>query len=571
MVLAVAALALVCIFTAAGVSTMNLRLSTHSSNQSIAENLAESVVQQALANLQEDLGFTGDITINDDPDLPDGAKAYLTFQDDRGVPYCSNNLLGENSDGWQRRVPNKMIHLVGVGECGGVTRHVEVVAHAPEFPLGVACGGTIKTKNCLISSFEPKDDREWEPGSGYSVKEEELEPGHIATNSDRADSVVLDPATRVTGDIQSRGDVDINGASVEGDVRPRWGRKAPIPTFNFEDFDPAKSDNTYYEKLTSPGTDVTIIGNMKYSGSLVVMGDLRLDNGFLYVDGPLTVNGELSGEGALVTTGRATFKASSSLASNKDIAVLAKDGVTVTGDGPGRSVFRGLVYTTGSFEARKLTIVGGFVVNGDHPTDLKDLYLYYSSKSVSPAIKRQSFAVVPRFLVPSAEERDADLEEEPSTGYPYGEWQRFGRNPANVLDVTRTDFLRSDWQANDPAVLDVRWVNGQPVYRYRFWGHYDDSGYVQDAAPGGGHEFSTPEALAEYWATENTTGPTGVYLENDVGITPPNKALYKQYLIQVLGHLEKNGNASLSTTYRLEINEFINEVEPLRIVLHRTF
>ena len=79
MVLAVAALALVCIFTAAGGSTMNLRLSTQASNSAVAENLAESVVQQALANLQDDLGFADDISITDDPDLPTGARGLLTF------------------------------------------------------------------------------------------------------------------------------------------------------------------------------------------------------------------------------------------------------------------------------------------------------------------------------------------------------------------------------------------------------------------------------------------------------------------------------------------------------------
>ena len=584
MVLAVAALALVCIFTAAGVSTMNLRLSTHSSNMAIAENLAESVVQQALANLQNDLGFVDEIKIVDDTDLPPGSRGFLTFDPERGVPYSSNNLLGENPSGWQRTVPDKMIHLVGVGECGGVTRHVEVVAHVPEFPIAIACGGPIRTKNCFISGFEPEEEREWEPGSGYSVEKDELGPGHIVSNSGRPDSVVLDRETKVTGDVQSRGGVDLNGARVEGEIRAPWGRKAPIPNFNFQKFDPAQSDDTYYENLTSPGTNVTIVGNMRHSGDLTVRGNLRLDNGFLFVDGSLNIGGELSGEGALVCLGSARFNGTTNLASNKDIALLAKDGVAVTGEGPNRSVFRGLVYTAGPFSARKLTIVGGFVVNGNSRTDLEDLTVFYSSHAIVPRIKRQSFAVVPRFQVPGETERELDLGEQEHTGYPFGEWKRYDRTVANVIDFTRPGWRTSRWGIDDPALIDAVWIDGKPVYRYRYWGRGDASDYPREfftdwglgdltpppgSVPGGGQRFSSAEALADYWTKENTSGHTGTYFRNK-GKTPPNPVAYKRYLLDVLSHLEKP-SLELETNFRMDLNEFINDIEPLRIVLHRTF
>lgn len=584
MVLAVAALALVCIFTAAGVSTMNLRLSTQASNSAVAENLAESVVQQALANLQDDLGFADDISITDDPDLPAGARGLLTFDSDRGVPYSSNNLLGENSTGWQRTVPDKMIHLVGVGECGGVTRHVEVVAHVPEFPIAMACGGPIRSKKCFISGFEPEDDRAWESGSGYSTKDEELGPGHIISNSGRPDAVVLDKETKITGDVQSLGGVDINGASVEGEVRAPWGRKAPIPNFNFQKFDPAQSDDTYYENLEYPGDNVTIVGNMRHSGDLTVRKNLTLDNGFLFVDGNLDIKGQLVGEGALVCMGSATFHGATNLASNKDIALLAKNGVTLTGEGANRSVFRGLVYSAGPFSARNLTIVGGFVVNGDFLTDLEDLTVFYSSHAIVPRIKRQSFAVVPRFQIPGQAEREQDLGEEQETGYPFGEWRRYDRTVANVLDFTRPGWRGSSWRIDDPAVIDAVWIDNKPVYRYRYWGRGDFHKYPPEmfedwglggripppgSLPGGGHKFSSAEDLADYWAKENSTGATGTYWKNK-GNTPPNKAAYKQYLLDVLNHLEKP-TFERQTNFSMDLNEFIVDVEMLRVVLHRTF
>ena len=129
LVLAVAALALLAAFVAANVATLNLRMASQVSNGAVAEGLAKSVVQEAMANLQEDLGFQDSLEMGPGLGLPEGARGYLTFDETSGGPYSTNNFLGEDNSGWRRTVPDQSIHLVGVGECGGVTRYVEAVVH----------------------------------------------------------------------------------------------------------------------------------------------------------------------------------------------------------------------------------------------------------------------------------------------------------------------------------------------------------------------------------------------------------------------------------------------------------
>jgi len=46
-------------------------------------------------------------------------------------------------------------------------------------------------------------------------------------------------------------------------------------------------------------------GRARATGPLV-LGDLKLDSGLLYVDGDLTVTGKVTGNGAIVCTGKVT-------------------------------------------------------------------------------------------------------------------------------------------------------------------------------------------------------------------------------------------------------------------------
>lgn len=573
LVLAVAALALLAAFTAATVATLNLRMASNVANTSIADGLAESVVQEAVANLQQDFAYHTDISIGPGLGLPDGSKGWLTFDKKSADPYSTNNFLGDDADGWKRTLPDKTIHLIGIGECGGVRRCVEAVVHAPEYPVTAACSGPVRVKNSLIAGFEPADDRDWEPGSGYSVEEDELKPGHLVTNSASSTSIVLDAGTKITGDVQSRGGVRLNGAKVEGEVRAPWGSDAPIPDFDIETFDPKSSEDIYYEELTAVPSTATLVGNVRYEGDLTMSGNLTLDNAYLYVKGNVTLNGELKGVGGLIATGAVKFKGAVDITSNDEIAVLTGGGLELTGTSASRNIFRGLLYTQGPFVGKKVTIVGGFVVDKGQPTDLQDTSVFYSGQYILPEMKQQTAAVVPRFYVPTASEMSGDLKNNPQRagwdkgrfGYFMGGRPHVPRTVANVTDITNPHWSRSDWNQFDPAVVSVKWIGDQPVFRYEYWGHADSSPNLDNAVQAVFDPLSFND-LVDVVSNQNTA--SNVY--SNLNGTPPNKAAYAAYLTEILNHIQKT-NPTTGSNLQFDINEFVNKGDRLRFLLYRKF
>lgn len=577
LVLAVTAVAMLAAFVAANVATLNLRMASKVSNGAVAEGLAESVVQEAIANLQKDLSFAGSLEIGGDLGLPEGARGYLTFDDSAGVPYSTNNFLGEDATGWKRTLPDKTVHLVGTGECGGVVRHVEAVLHLPEFPVSVACTGPIRVKNSFIAGFDPEDDRQWEPGTGYGVEDDELGPGHLVTNSGSTDSVVMDEDTVVTGDVQSRGGIALNGARVEGEVRPSWGKEATLPEFVLEDFDPKNSEHVYFEELSSVPISATLVGNVRYKGDFTMTGDLNLDNAFLFVRGDVTLKGQLKGVGALVSTGKVTFRGAVNLAGSDQIAVLSDGGIELVGESVNRNVFRGLLYTRGPFSGRKVTVVGGFIVANGQPTELEDSKVFFNGQSVKLEAKRETQAVIPRFYVPTGSERQGDLGNDEHTGQPIAPWAKgqqgyvpsgqrhVPRTVANVLDIEHPDWSRSDWNQYDPAVISVKWVGGQPVFSYRFWGRGPggkrDEGYFAEWEP------LTEEQVIDLVAGFATNSNAQAHLHGAV----PNRQAYEAYLRQVVTHLKQDVYGVEGSNYVLPPNEFVVEGDQLRILLYRKF
>ena len=575
LVLAVAALALLAAFTAASVATMNLRVSSTVSNKSVAESLAQSVVEQAMANLQEDLGTDDSVDIDGKSlGLPDGSRGYLTFDNRSGVPYSTNNFLGDRPNGWKRTLPESTAQLVGVGECGGGTRHVEVVLHLPEFPVVMGCDGPVTVENSFIGGFNPDDDREWVPGDGYSVEDDEIGPGHLVTNSNSATSIVLDRRSKITGDLQSLGNVVLNGARVEGEVRAPWGKPAPLPDFTLTDFDPATDEDLYYDEIPSSAGSLTLVGNVRREGSLDLSGDLTLNNAFVYLEGDLTVRGNLRGQGAIVALGEVKFEGTVDLQSGDQLAVLSGRGIDVVGRDPTRSVFQGLLYTQGPFRAEKITIVGGFVVDNGAPTEVVDSNVFFSGVNIAPAQKRETFAAIPRFVVPNfgIPENTFRVDE---LGAPFGRWKfaptTLERTTSNVVNVDVDDYQVSDWQLTDPAILRLTWVGDEPQIRYYWRGSGDVLGILPRDKP----YWTDIEEAAEYLAAENTgenfatTGSTDVL--GNLNGPPPDKAQYKAYIISILNHLKQLNHPSGNYNFALDPNEFVGDDEELRVLLHRTF
>lgn len=565
--LAVAALALLASFVASSVATFNLRSAARTSSADIAEGLAKSAVQQALAEVQGDLGYASGVTLDGASlGLPPGSRGDLTFNKDAGIAYSTNNFLGKDPTGWNRPVPDKTIHLVGRGECGGVVKHHEVVVHLPEFPVAMACDGPVDVRNSFIGGFDPEDDRPWEPGKGYDVKQDEVTEGHLISNNQDPNAVVLDVKTRVMGDVQARGAVQLHGAEVRGEVRERWGQRAPLPVFELAKFDPANSKNLSYEELSFAAPALRLTGNVRAPSSLSLTGDLTLDNAFLFVNGDLTVRGGVRGVGAVVVSGKAVFEGANSVVGAEQIAILTGGGVEIEGDGAERSVFQGLIYTKGPFSARKITVVGGFMVDNGSPTVITDSNVYFSERTVSPVMKRQVFAVVPRFFVPGGDSRAANLTKEMEGKFPIGTWIEKGRNVSNVIDIEAPDFLRSNWDMDDPAVISIKWVNDEPLYRYEFWGNADAPGVKQGAAHSFWH-FGSGQELADYVADMNTASNVHEHLNG----TPPDRNAYRDYLLQVTQHLSQELSPEVEENFTIDANEFVGDPDTLRVLYRRTF
>ncbi|MFA7480811.1 MAG: hypothetical protein WC314_09930 [Vulcanimicrobiota bacterium] len=576
LVLAVAALALLAAFTAANVATINVRVSSTVANASIAEALAESVVQEALANLQQDLGFHETLEIGPGLGLPEGSRGYLSFDRTTSEVYSTNNFLGDQADAWNRTLPETTAHLVGVGECGGVEKIVEVVVHLPEFPVAMACDGPVRVSNSFIGGFDPEKDREWVPGEGYQVEEDEFGPGHLITNSTTANSIVLDRRSRVTGDVQSLGGVQLNGATVEGEVRAPWGKRAPLPKFDLTRFDPAREVDIPYEDLLSPRSSLTLVGNLRREGDLNLSGSLTLDNAFLFVNGDLTVDRNLRGLGAIVVTGKVKFSGAVDLAGNDQIAILSGGGIEVEGRDADRSIFKGLLYTKGPFVARKITVVGGFMVDDGASTEIIDSTIYYSGANISPAHRREVAAVIPRF---TSNPTGHELRFDESTRHPIGRWMtpRGERHVANVTNIEHPEWRRSNWEMDDPAVLRVRWVNDQPQYRYEYWGHNSASSLRQN-----GNFSSTPPDPEPYPSTITnwmndlsslarvvTQANTGSNVHDHLDGTPPTAPEYEAFFRTVAQHLEQPTLDVGEFNFSFDPNEFLNQEDKLRILLHR--
>lgn len=574
----VAALALLAAFTAAALATSNLSLATRTHNAQCAQALAESAVQQAMAQLMGDPGFISEVSIDSRPGLPGGSFGYLTFDpaNSRGLPYSTNNFEGGNSAGFERVVPRGSVHLVGTGYCAGVERHLEVVVHVPEFPVSIASDGPIEMRNTLIAAVEDATQISWGAG-GLSYDASRLGPGDLVTNSqDPGRAVVLDPASRVAGDVQARGEVLVNGALVEGEVRSRWGEDLPMPEIVVDDYDPAGSRNTIYDPL-APGylPNADLVGIVRVAGDLSVGGDVRLDNAFLFVDGDLTVDGALRGVGAVVVTGETRVQGGAGVRSNETIALLSKGDLTLEGRGNTQSLFQGLLYTQGSLRAVRVTVVGAFIAETGSSGTVGDVYvedsrLLYLATSVAPAMRRDVYAVVPRFDLTQAG-RPSTLDEDPD-GFPFGghqippgggDWAGRYYDPRSALDPMDSSFTTSSWGTHGQGTIRVYWGNNQPHYYFSWWGPEDIVGPVDPSTitMGGSFHYNSREDFIRWFIGHTQLSRTGV----------PAESVVRANINATLDHLERTGERVDGANFVIDPNRFLEQGDRFRVQYRREF
>jgi hypothetical protein len=358
-------------FSLSAASVTHLHLNTHNLRETEAKQLARSAVAAAVQEIFDlqtygkDRTTDTDITVRLDGTHPD-AGAFLTFNEaqarDNGLPFSTNNLDSNSAvlgDG--RSVAGQAVHLVGVGQSGGVRRQVEAVLRFTLFPQAIASSGPIlSTGPLLIGTLA-------DPATPSEVN---LLPADIMSNAEANPGISLVAGTKVTGDVQTVGTVALAAGSIDvwGEVRDNAAAE-DIVTLDPLQYDPVVLGLTP-ENLTEPSYPgpMDVSGALRAGDAITVTGDLVFDGGLLFVAGDLVVTGKMTGTGILATTGDVTVGQGADFTSGQKIAVLCKGRLSLTGTGPQTNFFQGLVYTQRGLSANQITVVGA-VVNDAGPTD----------------------------------------------------------------------------------------------------------------------------------------------------------------------------------------------------------
>ncbi len=380
----VISLALVAAFTVAASASANLQVAQRVENTQIASQLAESAVQRAMARVMGNAGWVGDINLSGPVPQSTG---QLTFTPGP-VPFSTNNAASTRPNGWAGSrclpggaVPPKRVHLVGVGRCRNVTRTVEAVLYVPDFTVSIASNGQVRLENSLVGSLEEAADV-----GRLAAEPELLGPADLATNSAVPNAISLQRRSRVTGNVQACGSVDISAdSSFGGELRAPWS-PADLPDFDLDDYDPATGDVLNFQSMpTGILGSQSLVGLVRCDGDAAIQGDMVLDNAMVYVDGDLVVEGGVRGTGAIMVKGSTTVKGGGNLTSDDSIALLCDGDVSMIGDRPNTYQFQGLIYTRGNFVARNFTVIGAFIANGSGPgtgnVNLYDSQAYFTSLS----------------------------------------------------------------------------------------------------------------------------------------------------------------------------------------------
>ena len=362
----------------AGTSIFQIRLSNQEDGIDGARALAEAAAKVMVARLIKDQNLGPASTLDGGnlemrltfPETYPGGEGLLTLNDGRatalGIPLSVNNLKSANAvpgpDG--NPVAGETARLVALGRYRDRDYRLEVVLNIPKFPYVVSSTVPLRGENMVVFGVN-------DPSalvSGFAVDDALRAPGHIATNAPGTDSLELAGTSNVKGDAQSRGTV-LKGpsATVTGEIRNQ-ADLAPVPEVDITDFDPVNRSGAEITALSSDisGGGDPISGFNRAPAGLTVNGKLDLNGGVVYVVGDAKVTGGISGNGALIATGKIeiTGGGGASFTGANGAAVLAGGDLTLRGvNDSARQDFRGLVYTRGNLITSNVNIAGSVAIN----------------------------------------------------------------------------------------------------------------------------------------------------------------------------------------------------------------
>ncbi len=379
---------LLLLFTMAEASIFHLQFATSLDSRQEAKNLAESAVNEALAEFlgNDQYGKTQVQVLvpgDGDPTRNYGVVSFLGA--DSRVPNSLNNLgsLNQVQGSTGHGVPGNTIHIVGRGRVGDSTSTVEAIYYRPPFPKALSASGRLKLVGTIVEGAIPGS-------STIPIPASEQIPGCIQTNaldSGNLKAVELVQCA-ISGDAAAVGSVQLDTATtVSGEVRQN-GTPQAIAQIDVQARINDIKNATSTEILSGAITDKTLNW---FAGcldpQLVINGNLTLNNGVLWTLGDLKITGGVSGEGLILCGGKVEVLSGSDLNAQSLVAVAAVGDVIMKGQGQSNYGFKGIVYTQGNFVSQDLTVKGSVIANSSDPNkggiDLNNVYVVQTPESVS--------------------------------------------------------------------------------------------------------------------------------------------------------------------------------------------
>ncbi|HEY3997649.1 MAG TPA: hypothetical protein VGO93_02210, partial [Candidatus Xenobia bacterium] len=360
--LLLSAVCMLAALTVAALASFFLNAAQMSSANDRALALAEGAISLCMSRLHASLQPGGQPfgaptdAATFQPDPGDAVNVgVLTFDTTCGWGYSTNNVKSNSyASGWGGcNVAGGTAHLMAQGTYRGASTIVECTVAMPQYNYALSTDGALNivSGNLVVSGVQ-----------SLAVASATPSPPVGANVGSNTSISVSGGSTSVSGDVVCKtASVSLGSPTwVGGAVL-----QAPVtlPTVNIASLGTAIS-GAAGAPLGATMPAGYLNGDNYAPGGLHVTGDLQLNGGILYAQGPVQIDGSLSGTGAIVAQGPVTVNQGSYLDCVNQLALVSSDSVTLGQQGAGSATsqfFQGLVYSEGLLSTNNVTVVGAMV------------------------------------------------------------------------------------------------------------------------------------------------------------------------------------------------------------------
>jgi len=367
------------ILMVASSSGLYWRSATLMVRDSLAQNLGDSLIADAIAQLKtsSSYGKNGEqLDCKFDSIGESAVFGNLTFGDQPGNSI--NNIDGSYTGrGYgEQPLPLGTVQLVAnISARNHLYHEVVVVSKAP-YPYVVSTSGSFASSGSLLlgnlRSLSDLND---------GLQASELLKGQLLANG----SLSMVAPAQVAGDLKTAGSASVGGVTFLTGGYEEHVKPEDIPHLDLAKYDPAGKPEIVEYRASEIGLNpLTVAGLMRVSGTTALQRKLTLNGGVLFVDGDLRLDQGVEGYGAVFCTGSMVVRGGSDLGSDSLCALVAGRDLSVSGAGADRTQFRGLVYSAGEIKVSQITVVGSLVGSStaEASMSVENANLVYDPKAV---------------------------------------------------------------------------------------------------------------------------------------------------------------------------------------------